>query len=402
MTTPGITGSRTAYARHDKIDIDNVLKLLIVDDTHLLGAIGMSGVVKNTEHRWMEDSLNAVYFTGATAGVTSSTTVKVVITTPTSTSTLQNIVRKYGLVSPENAEYQLRFTTTPVVGTNYLAIHGNTTAGFATQSAGTKFMMAALPKRDIDTASGDTSKARITRLTFTQVFERGIQIEKTRENVDLYTVGSELQHQTMLRTKAVKRELGISIINSYAYWDGTRYTDEIENRSMPGFIHQVRDPGLTGTATDATVTNAASAELDADMINALVLKMYELGGFQDESDVCLAMGPRQAQKFSAIATANLRSSKIETKKRGFFADHFISDFAGISMPLLLDRNIPNDKVLFVDKSRANVKPLQGDTWGLEEMAKTGRFRNFQISGQYTVMFDNAGSCHGMIYNLKIT
>jgi hypothetical protein len=66
----------------------------------------------------------------------------------------------------------------------------------------------------------------------------------------------------------------------------------------------------------------------------------------------------------------------------------------------LDRWIPSDKALIIDRSRIALCPLQGDSWHMEKMAKTGRTEKWQISGQYTIELRNAGKCHGLLYDLS--
>jgi len=390
-------GMRT-LGTQDKVDMENVLKSVLLKDTALLGKIPMKGAAKNTEHKWMEDSMNAVTFQcNAVDTVTSSTNIKMTITSPSTNAKVQQVLRKDAVIYPENGEWYGRFTTTPVTGSNAVAIHGNSTARWGTCAAGTKFYVASLPKRDADSASDDISKARTQRKNFTQVFERGIKIEKTREHIDLYAVDSELALQTKRRTEEVKRELGMAIINGMAYHNGTSFTDVAEYRSLAGIIQLIRDPDLDGGTLDDTTVVQASCALSATKLNELVKKMFDLGGFPDDHNCIMVLGATQAQKFSALEQDRLRGDK-SNKTRGIYANKFISDL-GIEMDVILDRWVPNDKVLIIDLNRIRVMPLQGDSWALEEKASTGRSRNFQLSGQYTLVLENADACHGLIYDL---
>jgi len=403
MTGTGVSNIRTVRSRMDKIDISSVLNALLIKDTTVLGMIGMKGVAKNTEHRWLEDDLNSTVFYGSTSGAAGATfTLK--ITSPSTTAALLKIARNDTIFTPENGEWYGKFSAAPTATSQTVGRYGALSTvfatTFATAAAGTKFYVVGMPKKDIDTASTDISKTRTTRRNFTQIFERGIQIAETREHIDLYAVGSELELQTKYRTLEMKRELGIAVINSVAYWDESNYTDNVEDRTMCGIIQLIRDPDLDGTPEDTTVINADGAELTADLLNGVAKKMYDLGGLGSDSNVVLCVSPVQAQHFSNIATNNLRSTSPQLKYRGFFADRFVSDFGGIEFKVVMDRWIPDDKIIFLDLNRVSCMPLQGDTWALKEMAQTGRSRNFQTSGQYTIQMENAGECHGLLFNLK--
>jgi len=71
---------------------------------------------------------------------------------------------------------------------------------------------------------------------------------------------------------------------------------------------------------------------------------------------------------------------------------------GVELPIVLDRWMPLDKVLVVDRSRVALRALSGDAWHMEKMAKTGRSEKWQISGQYGLECRNPGACHGLIYD----
>jgi hypothetical protein len=62
--------------------------------------------------------------------------------------------------------------------------------------------------------------------------------------------------------------------------------------------------------------------------------------------------------------------------------------------------MPSDKLILLDRSRIALVPLQGDSWHMEKMAKTGRSEKWQISGQYTIELRNADKCHGLLYDLS--
>ena len=83
---------------------------------------------------------------------------------------------------------------------------------------------------------------------------------------------------------------------------------------------------------------------------------------------------------------------------GYYKNVFLSDM-GMEIPVVLDRWVPKDKVILLDRSRISLRPMAGDDWHLEKMAKTGRNEKWQLSGQFTIELANANKCHALCYNL---
>ena len=78
-SAPGLYGTNL-----DKIDCSDILAAILLSDTSTLGQIPFKGTVINIKHSWVEDSLNAVSFTG-----TSGSSTTLTISTPAASSQLQ-------------------------------------------------------------------------------------------------------------------------------------------------------------------------------------------------------------------------------------------------------------------------------------------------------------------------
>jgi hypothetical protein len=379
---PGLYGTNL-----DKIDCSDILAAILLADTSILGHIPIKGTAKNIEHKWVEDSLNAVSFTAKSAASTTLT-----ISAPAATSNVLRILRTYAIVYPETGEFYMRFPSAPVTGANTVTTMQAST--WAAVSTSATWYVAALPKPDIDSASSDISKARTLRKNFTQVFERAVEITQTRKNIDIWAVADELKHQIQYRTYEIKRELNFSAISGKTL---LAVSPDSEQRSMAGIIQLLRDPALSGTNTDVCVTQVSAALTEA-VINALAYKIYGYGGLDEKSDAIIVVGPYQAQIISAFEKDRIRRDP-DNRKAGYYINKFISDL-GYDFPIVVDRWFPKDKLLILDKSRVNIMPLQGDAWHTEKMAKTGRSEKWQISGQYTLELRNAEEAHGLAYDLS--
>jgi len=392
MTRTG--GYTTTLANKlDKIDCSQVLAAILLKDTALLGQIKVGSAGTTVEHNWIEDELNSPYFYGKAAA---STKVTIVATKGITTAMVANIARKYSIVQPANSEWVAQLTGTNSNGIT-CATYGKTTGRFAAVSTVTKFWVVGQPWIDNGDASSDISKSRGKRKNFMQIFERAIEVTKTRENMDMEAVVNELQLQIQNRTYEIKRELNMSLLRSIPYYS-SGYSGRVERATMAGIESLLLDYDLDGTEEKDTVLDAGTAAaLVAGHINSLAYMIYGRGGMDEQSDCFLLVPPKQARVIAAMDAQYKRTTQ-EERTAGTYHDKFLTDM-GYLLPIVIDRFASDDKVYIIDKSRIFLVPLQGDSWGLEKMAKTGRSQKWQLSGQYTLEMKNADKAHGMIVDL---
>lgn len=262
----------------------------------------------------------------------------------------------------------------------------------------TKCFIIAAPWADIDSASSDMTMTRAKRKNFMQVLERAVEITQTRKNMAMEAVLDELQTQIKRRTMEIKRELNMSVIRGYAKATASNvFSADSELRTMAGIIQLIRDYNLDTTNEDTLVTQA-SAALTVGHINSLAYKIYDAGGFDETADPIIVVGPSQARVVAGFEK-ELRRVEQGERQVGYYRDVFLSDL-GVEMPVVLDRWMPKDKLLILDRSRVMLRPMAGDNWHLEKMSKTGRSEKWQLSGQFTLDFRNADKCHGLLYDLS--
>lgn len=407
LTSTGWMGSLGPYDSDlDKIDMSDVLAAILLDDTATLGQIKMSGTADNTQHYWIEDSLNTCVLYGSISVGASADNGYMYSRQISTTAALGRVVRANSIIRQEG--YPDHLFKCPMGGlsiTVSLIPYGSITASGSAMTSvpngvSTRWFVVGAPKADEADASEDISKDRVRRRNITQVFERGLAIAETRKHIAMYAVADELKHQIKLRTKEIKRELNNAVINSYAVASGGAYTADVGIRTMAGLVQLIRDPGLDGTKEDSNVTNASSGALTMTRINALCEKIYNNGGLDDGSNVCMIMGPYQARVLALLEENRIRRSSKELVV-GSYANKVKTDL-GHDIDVVLDRWCPNDIIIFLDKSRATLKSLKGDAWHLEKMAKSGRSESYQLSGQYTLEVRNADECHGLLYGLAIS
>lgn len=391
MTGTGGYGT-TLATKLDKIDCSQVLAAVLQADKQLLGHIRMGTPGTTIEHNWLEDELSPAYILGQS---NASTTCTVVGGVPGTSTSLRRVVRDNAILQPAGVRWAFQVATNNAA-TITGAVYGAFTASYAAINTTTKMYIIANPYTDISDASDDISQARSKKKNFMQVFERAVAISQTRKNMDMEAVLDELQLQIKYRTMEIKRELDMSIVRGVGRGAGVAPTGDFELRTMCGLIQLLRDPDLDVTFEDTTVINTAGA-LTIAAINSLCYKVFDYGGLDETSDPILVVGPKQQRVFAGFEK-ELRRVEQGERITGYYRDIFLSDM-GVEFPIVMDRWFPGDMCMLLDRSRVALIPLQGDSWHIEKMAKTGRSEKWQISGQYTIELRNADKCHGLLYGL---
>lgn len=389
MAAPGGFSS-TLSVKLDKVDCSQVLAAVLKADKQLLGHIRMGATAHNIEVNWVEDELNPAYVIGDSTVSTS------IHCSAYGTASLQRILRLGAILQPNGKENLMRVSATVAANTLTTTIYGSTEHTAFTTA--TKCYIVAMPYSDISDASEDVSVTRTKRKNFMQIFERAVQITQTRKNMDMEAITSELQLQIKRRTLEIKRELDLACVRGYAYASASdTFSGDTEKRTMAGIIQLIKDYDLdTADETDAMIIDADGALTQA-RINSLAYRIYDAGGLDETADPIIVVGPAQ-QRIIAAMEKDLRRVEQGERQIGYYRDIFLTDM-GVEMPVVLDRWIPNDKLIILDRSRISFRPMAGDAWHMEKMAKTGRSEKWQISGQYTLELRNADCCHGLLYDL---
>jgi len=397
MAAPGGYTSGLLAGKLDKVDCSQVLAAVIKADRAILGHIKMGAVAHNIEFNWIEDGLNEVTFKAYTSVSTSVTVIGF-----TGTASLANACRYLSVIAPRelavgaaSTGFILQVTSVVGASTLYTQLYGS--LAHVTSTGSVQWVVISQPYGDSDDASSDISKIRGKKKNFTQIFERAIEIGQSRKGMDMEAVVNELQYQIKNRTLEIKRELDISALLSRGSTSGaTSFSADMDVRTFQGIIEYIRDPNLDQTREDTTVSNLAGVALTITAINGLLYDLWDAGGLDETADPIIVVGARQ-QRVIASWEKDIRRVEQGERQVGYYRDIFLSDM-GNELPIVLDRWMPANTVLILDRSRVALRPLAGDAWHMEKMAKTGRSEKWQLSGQYGLELRNADACHGLLIN----
>jgi hypothetical protein len=399
MAAPGLIADAT---QPDRLDVSDVLAAVLLKDTATLGQIPMKGSAKGVEHYWFEDSLNLMAFSGE---MSDSNTLFIRDAALSTSAQIARVFRTGALVMPEGEEFVAVIGPAPQTDSVSISVSMYGSVAFASCAATQKFFVVGQPYMDELNASPDISQGRTRRVNFTQIFERGIEIAENREHIDLYAVSDELKQQIKYRTLEIKRELNAAVLMGYTFEAGGAFAPGTlanagQRTAMAGIIQFLRDPNLDSTNEDTLVANAAGGALTMTRINNLCSDIYERGGFESDSNCCIIVGPGQARVIALLEEQRIRKGSNEMVV-GTYANKIKTDL-GFEMDVIVDRWCPADKLVVLDRAAVKICPLQGDSWHLQKLAKTGRTTQYQLSGQYTMELRNAEERHGLIYGLAYT
>jgi len=381
LATTGSLASFSVTANTNQLDLSAELAEIIrPDNTVALNRFGISGfTASQTIHRWNEDSLNSNIATTNAALDNSATSIVM--------ASGQGAKFKVGTLFKERAQGKTEVMQVTAVSTDTLTIvrgYGSTSA--ETHGGGSAFdvlIIAHAKQEDWGPSGEDWTKERVAVSNITQVFGRGITIGDTREKISNNAIGSEIAHQTAYRMKELSREMDATFINGIVSADAGSNTSY---RSMGGMIEFV---SASGGNVNTTAENFNEA-----VVNAMVKQIWDDGGQPN----FIMMGGAKKQTFATFDQA-YRRSDFSSKVAGFTVEQFITSL-GFTLDVIVDPWVNDDVVIIGEVSKASMGPLQSDGVRLEELARTGRSRNYMITGQYTAEFRNALQAFAIHSNLN--
>lgn len=378
-TTTSYSGTQSAVY---KLDVSDMLSAILLDDTDFLSFVGIFGeTAEQTKHQWIEDALNATTVKQNGGDLHLSGTADTALTL--SSSQVSRITA--GTLLRD----QLSGKTEVVQVTAVSGISATVTRGYGNSSGETHAQDAtwdiiANPRPQGMANPKDESTARSRPYNYTQIFSKGVKLTGTAQAILHDGVGSESMYQIDNRMRELKREMDRTLIM------GVRAPNDVgaTTYSTMGGIIEWASMINTGNVTTTAET------LTPSVLNAMAKQIYDDGGTPD----FVLVGGLQKQKISSFDQEYRRSTQ-DTRRAGYTVEEFITDL-GMSLRVVVDRWMPADVAIVGDKSRIKFMPLKGRSMFLEETAKVGDGNNWQIVGEYTAEFRNAGETLAYHRNLK--
>lgn len=374
--------SATGLASFDQsagefLDLSNELAEIIRrDNTAFISRVGISGAATETLHSWMEDQLNPNTFTLNEAMDNSETDMDVA-SGHGARLRVGSLIRNYS----EAGKTEVMQVT--AISTDTLTVvrgYGSTSP--ETHTTGTTWQIIANPAQESQDAPSDESRARTKVSNYTQIFQKGIKVSHTMRSVLQAGVADEFTFQIARRLMEIMRELDSAVIAGIS---GATQGSDSAYRSMGGIVEFASQSGGNVTTTSEALTPA--------VINAMVKQIWDDGGTPN----FILVGGKQKRAISAF-DQSYRRANYDQNTAGYVVDRFLSDL-GFWLDVIVDPWMKDDDCVVGDLSKVRVMPLQNDAMRAEELAKTGRSWNAQVTGQYTAEFRNAKEAFAYHNNL---
>jgi len=255
------------------------------------------------------------------------------------------------------------------------------------------------------------SATQVTRKTnVTQISSRNATVTGTMTAVSQYGKQSEMAHQMMLVSKALKLDIDKTIVSHQAQSAGSG--DGASNRKTQSLVHQisrgnnvvVKSSGGTtvpSSDTGAYTEGSGTDSLDETKFVDVAEKIYENGGKLD-SVICTPAVKREISDFTGRGGTQVIVDETKVTNN---VTLFASDFGNIKV--MISRNMTTFgssgaggcDLLFVDFSMAKVAFLRPFT--RQQIAKQGDSDSEQIVAEWGVQLNNPDSA-GVRHNLSNT
>lgn len=364
-------------------DVSDLVGLVSPHETPLLDLLGDSArSARSTVHEWLEDGLLSNSTTITTASLPEPQTVttfdvadaslirpgdqiqlvngqEVMLVTSVSGSTL-TVVRGYGASTPQNLAPNLE-----------LRILGH----------------AALEGAD---APEPRFTTRLRRQNFTQIFTAAVEVSGSELAVSQLAVDDELDYQKTARLRELLRDLENTVLNGRAPTSNPQGTASTR-RTMKGILAHLSTNAFN--AGEGLLQDVV--ELTEPVLNQVLRQIWEKSAGQVDT---IVVAGAQKRRINGFITP---SARTYTPRSDTWLDRvavYESDFGVCDV--VLSRWMPQDAVLFLDRSRLSVLPLAGRSFHYLPLAVSGDRRSGQLIGEYTLELRNE-QAHGVIRGLTV-
>lgn len=358
-----ITGTRFGFSdsANVAIDMSDTLGMISPYDVPLLQLIGKDSLGSPcvaTKHEWLEDELRSLDTAIATQGEFSGTGA---VSTSTVTAGQGVFLRAGDILKIESELLLLQSisTDTLTIAAGGRGYGGSTAAAHVTLTA-----IKVIGNVNVqDAAQGGSRTTTKTGLfNYTQIYEDTVVVTSTAQAIKKYVEQNEMSAQLMraLRVAWIQYERTLLDGRKVAPSSGVA-------SAMDGILPRI--------STNAYAK--AGALLTEEFILQAMNDSYNQGGQID----CIVVNSFQKRQINKFLDAQRETTRID-QTAGSVIQSYMSDFG--TAQIVLDRNMPTDTVLLIEKSRIGFGPLRDHALSAAPVETSTRLKDaVQIIGQYT-------------------
>ncbi len=232
---------------------------------------------------------------------------------------------------------------------------------------------------DGDDADDSPSTEVSSSTNYTQIFQRTIQVARTKEKEAMYGISSLMDRMIDKRTTEI-----MMLLNRLPYV-GKKYV---------GTAAAARTAGGLRTFITDNLTNVASADLTRKHIDDTLQNIFDDGGDPDLI-ICGGWAQRKLNDFYEGFVTTERSEKVG----GIRIQKLLHPITGTELDILVDRACPTNEMWILSSKYISYYPF--DPLFFESLAKDGDSDKGEVVGEYgfIVQYDKA---HGLVHTFSTT
>jgi hypothetical protein len=367
MSTYGVTTGT------EKRDISEVLDLLALAETPFINAVGWGSESSGTVIEWISEDLGPGYVQNLSAvasGAAGSILANSVDAVQGSQLTKQlhagTILYVYGSA---DARHGIGVVTSEPNGTLFLVsfLHLDTYAtGLTTILAGNNFYI--LGNAQNEGSRPGRAKPRVRTICTNEfsILRRDVSLTGSMQKTAMYAIGSEDQHQIMLRMKEIQRERErMSLYSIYS----------AKTSLLAGLMNGVF--GFLTTQTGNHIDRSTKT-LTETAFNTVTSKIWESGG----RNLTTFGHIDQTAKFTRWDKNRIRM-RVNDGLGGGHITSYLTE-AGIEIDLVPMGNVPTNLMFILDTARIKLRAKSGRKALLEKLGKMGDAEDWQILSEFSM------------------
>jgi hypothetical protein len=380
MPFTGLSSNERFTATQVQEDVAAAVAALSPKETAILDWLGDSDVfATSTKHEYWVDYMPPNKIVASTA-VNSATAV-----TPFQTNGFGLALTVGTLLENQSAAPEV-VQVVSIVGANSIVVSRNYGgAGIGSLAAGGEFYVRGYAGVEGQDHTGSSVRRLGTRLQNTVgLFRAEIAMSGTDMALDLY--GNDSYGST--QGKALRQLLwGMENEVLRGVWNSTNSLGTFSASTGAGETRTMQ--GLRGfiTTINSTVVASSFAAATHTYLGDAFANIFDQGGSPTETWAIIA----GANRYRDIS--NLNDTKVQDSNEREVFKRVIRRYTGPfgTAEVLLGRALDTNEALIVPRERIKVVPLQGRSFSVEEMAKSGDNRKSLITGEYTIEVHHANA-----------
>jgi hypothetical protein len=353
------------------IDVSPIVELLSPYETPFLDLLPPAErPAISTAHTWVEEQLGPDVII-ASAAVNSAVAATGILINGLGAYLQAGMLLELqsGIAASPNEIVQV----SSAVGANSVLVTRNVAAAGVTSLApGGYIHVLGTAELEGSTTSGDYTRPRVSKANYTQIFKKAISISGTDRAI-MYapSLGDEFDHQTVLRTRELMRDLEKVVFRGRAA--GNSIGSASAYRTMDGLIAKL-------TTVNSTLTAASFTANPLLYVNNLLQSCYNVGARDIDVIACGSQFKRDLSEFAT--TSRITQTAQDDNKIIAFKDYIQTDFG--TARLVMTPWLRASQLMCLASGRIRVIPLQGRSFKREDMAKTGDSDVAHVIGEYTL------------------